>query len=176
MSASSPGGGGIAVAPLYTERLVLRPMPARQVAAIVAGSRLADWAPDFPDEGDLVIGRMLSESPPGTGPAGAFGQRQVLERASGLVVGGVGFFGTPADGSVEIGYGVVPSRRDRGYATEAVRAMIDYAFTRADVREVRAGVEVDNLASVRVLEKAGLRCLRRTEGLAHFSTSAQPDG
>lgn len=113
---------------------------------------------------------MLSMSPPAGGPASVFGIRQLIERSSGLVAGGVGFFGPPADGSVEIGYGVVPSRRGRGYATEAVRAMIDFAFTHADVREICAGVDVDNIVSVRVLEKVGMRCLRRTESQAVFST------
>lgn len=175
MSTFSLTGGTDAVPPLYTERLVLRQISADQIAAIVGHSRLADWAPDFPAEGDLEIGRMLSKSPLATGPASVFDIRQLIERSSDLVVGGVGFFGPPTDGSVEIGYGVVPSRRGRGYAIEAVRAMIDFAFTDAEVREVRAGVDVDNVASVRVLEKAGLRCRRRTEGQAVFSTPRLAD-
>src|SRR6202021_1753542 len=57
--------------------------------------------------------------PSGAGPSGAepgdeaWGHRQVVERASGLVVGGIGFFGPPLDAEVEIGYGIGPSREGR---------------------------------------------------------------
>ncbi|MEU5940421.1 GNAT family N-acetyltransferase [Micromonospora sp. NPDC047548] len=75
----------------------------------------------------------------------------------------MGLFWPPADGAVEFGYGVVLSRRGRGYATEAARAIVAFALTAPGVREVRADVEPANRASVRVLEKAGLH-RRRTGG------------
>jgi RimJ/RimL family protein N-acetyltransferase len=56
---------------------------------------------------------------------------------------------------VEIGYGLVASRRGRGYATEAVRALTAFAVGRPDVTEVVATVDPGNLASIRVLEKVG---------------------
>ena len=171
---SVPSGGGDAAAELTTDRLVLRPVTAQPVEAIVGGNRLPDWASDFPDEGDVVIARMLNTNGLPAGPARAFGQRQLVERSSGLVVGGVGFFGPPERGSVEIGYGVVPSRRSRGYATEAVHAMIEFAFRQDGVQSVRAGVELSNPASVRVLEKAGMTLLRRTADLADFAVEAGP--
>ena len=85
-----------------------------------------------------------------------FGQRLVVERATGLVVGGIGLFGPPEDGRVEFGYGIVESRRGRGYATEAARALVEVALGLPHVTEVTAGVDPTNAASVRVLEKAGL--------------------
>ena len=101
--------------------------------------------------------------PSGAGPSGAepgdeaWGHRQVVERASGLVVGGIGFFGPPLDAEVEIGYGIVPSRQGRGYATEALLAMIAMAWADARVRTVVAGTDPGNVASQRVLGKAGFR-------------------
>lgn len=53
--------------------------------------------------------------------------------------------------------------------------MIGFAFTHAGVREVRVGVDLDNIPSVRVLEKVGMRYLRRTEGQALFSTPRLAD-
>jgi ribosomal-protein-alanine N-acetyltransferase len=139
---------------LLTERLVLRPVTAEHVTAVLAGHRQADWAPDFPSEGDEVIARMLDRD--GLPEDTRFGQRVVVERATGLVVGGIGLFGPPEDGQVEIGYGIVESRRGRGYATEAARALIEAALSLPGVTEVVAGVDPGNPASVRVLEKAGL--------------------
>ncbi len=81
----------------------------------------------------------------------------MVERASGLVVGGIGFFGPPLGGEAEIGYGIVPSRQGRGYATEAVQAMLTMAWADSRVRTVVAGTDPGNAASQRVLEKAGFR-------------------
>ena len=139
---------------VVTERLLLQPVTAEHVAAVVAGQRLSGWAPDFPSEGDRVIAGMLDRDGVPTDPL--FGQRLVVERETGLVVGGIGLFGPPEDGRVEFGYGIVESRRGKGYATEAARAMVALALGLPDVAEVVAGVDPTNTASVRVLEKAGL--------------------
>src|ERR1700722_6383867 len=113
--------------------------------------------------------------PSGAGPSGAepgdeaWGHRQVVERASGLVVGGIGFFGPPLDAEVEIGYGIVPSRQGRGYATEALLAMIAMAWADARVRSVGAGTDPGNVASQRVLGKAGFsRIAGRITGSGEF--------
>ena len=51
------------------------------------------------------------------------------------------------------------THRGKGYATEGARALIDYAFERG-ARRVYAGTMVVNVASRRVMEKAGLRFVR----------------
>jgi [ribosomal protein S5]-alanine N-acetyltransferase len=80
----------------------------------------------------------------------------VVERASGAVVGGCGYKGPPdAEGCVEIAYGVAPSYRSRGYATEAARALVAFAFGRCYVRLVRAHTRPENIASARVVAKCG---------------------
>ncbi|MDT3439774.1 MULTISPECIES: GNAT family N-acetyltransferase [unclassified Pseudofrankia] len=156
---------------LITERLVLRLWSAEErtaVLAVTAASngdglpvrRPAHWADDFPDEGDQVIADGLGRYPAWMGP---FGHRQVVERDSGLIIGGIGLFWPPTDGRVEIGYGIVPSRQGRGYATEAVIALTEFAFALPAVRTVLANVERPNPASIRVLAKSGFRH-HHTEG------------
>lgn len=141
-----------------SERLELRPVPWAAVEAIVTGDRLPDWAEDFPDTGDRVIARMLHQAgrlgakPQRPGP---WGHYQVVERADGTVVGGIGFRGPPKDGVAEIGYGIVPSRQGRGYATEAVNAVLLLAWEQPETNTVIAHTEIANLASQRVLGKAG---------------------
>jgi [ribosomal protein S5]-alanine N-acetyltransferase len=146
-------------ADLITERLALRSWAAREVDAVVGGVRLPHWAADFPAEGDRVIAGLFGEHPEWLG-----GHRLVVERDSGLVVGSIGLFWPPNDGVLEIGYGIVPSRRGRGYAAEATRALTDHAFTAPGVHAVHAEVEPSNPASVRVLEKAGFRLLDGVTG------------
>ena len=159
---------------LITERLVLSPVTAEHVAAVVAGRRLAGWAPDFPAEGDRVIAGMLDRNGLPDGADAAFGQRLVVERATGLVVGGVGLFGPPEDGRVEFGYGIVESRRGRGYAMEAARALVQAALGLPGVTEVTAGVDPANPASVRVLEKAGLTFRSHDGAEAQYGVPAPP--
>jgi ribosomal-protein-alanine N-acetyltransferase len=68
----------------------------------------------------------------------------------------VGFKGYPnPDGEVEIGYGIDPSYQSRGYTTEVVRALIVWAFEHPICQAVLADTQKSNLASQRVLEKAG---------------------
>lgn len=86
-----------------------------------------------------------------------------IDRAQNAVVGDAGFKGRPNhDGTVEIGYGIAPAHRDRGYATEAVRSLVDWAFTHPEVKRVVAECAPDNPASTRVLDKSGFRLTDRT--------------
>jgi RimJ/RimL family protein N-acetyltransferase len=58
---------------------------------------------------------------------------------------------------VELGFGLRKPSWGNGYATEVARALVQRAFTELGAVSLVACVTVDNVASVRVLEKAGLR-------------------
>jgi RimJ/RimL family protein N-acetyltransferase len=75
----------------------------------------------------------------------------------GAAVGGIGFVlkDDIFRRSAEIGYWLGESYWGRGIVTEAVRAVTDYAFANFDLCRIYAGVFEWNLASMRVLEKAG---------------------
>ncbi|MGW0904323.1 GNAT family N-acetyltransferase [Streptomyces sp. NPDC002853] len=154
---------------MTTERLVLRPWPADEVTAVLGDRRLAHWAEDFPADEGRVIAGFIADRPDALSP---YGQRQVIERTTGLVVGAIGLFWPPTAGALEIGYGIVASRRGLGYASEATRALTAYALTAPGVHTVYADVELTNPASVRVLEKAGLRRWSGDTITARFGTSA----
>lgn len=74
------------------------------------------------------------------------------------LVGSGGFKGkADVAGMVEIGYEIAPEYRRRGFATEAARALVDYAFSHTHVRAVDAHTLPERNASVRALEKTGMR-------------------
>jgi RimJ/RimL family protein N-acetyltransferase len=52
---------------------------------------------------------------------------------------------------------MIPNERGKGYCTEAVRIIIDYLFLSRDVVRIQAQTETGNLASQKVLEKAGFK-------------------
>ena len=150
---------------------------------MLSGQRRADWAADFPAEGDQVIAGLLARTglPTRTGlpaddDARRFGHHLVVERDTSTVVGGAGFFGPPQDGEVEIGYGIVPSRQRRGYATEAVQAMVADVFQLDSVHIVTANVDLDNPASIRVLEKSGMTLCTRNQEQATYHIRRPPPG
>ncbi len=79
----------------------------------------------------------------------------ILESES-ILVGGIGFKGPPnGDGEVELGYGFDPPYQNQGLATEAVVALTTWAFEQPGVRFVTAETNYTNVASARVLQKAG---------------------
>jgi len=59
---------------------------------------------------------------------------------------------------VEVGYHVRRDLWGRGYATEAARACIDYAFVQLGARRVISMIRPENVASRRVAEKNGMTC------------------
>jgi ribosomal-protein-alanine N-acetyltransferase len=152
-SPRAPGASPEQPPALTTPHLRLPVWPRADLAAVVAGDRRPHWAADFPADGDREIAGHLAAVPGAPVPDG---QRLLVERATGLVVGAAGLFPPDEAGVVAFGYGVVPSRRGRGYATEAARALVEHALTLPGVTAVRAEAERANPASVRVLEKAGL--------------------
>jgi [ribosomal protein S5]-alanine N-acetyltransferase len=80
----------------------------------------------------------------------------MVDRDDGRVIGSCGYKGPPgADGVVEIAYGVDPAHRGRGYATEAARALVAFAFGSGSVRLVLAHTLPEPNASTAVLRKCG---------------------
>jgi len=72
-----------------------------------------------------------------------------------VLAAGGGFKGPPQDGSVEIGYSVLPQFHGRGHASEMVRALTDWAFTQPGVSRIVAETTEDNVPSMRLLRRLG---------------------
>lgn len=80
-------------------------------------------------------------------------------RESHFGAGLIGFKGIlPGPSDVEIGYGISPAYQNRGYTTEAVQALVAWAFGDPRCTGIYANVLRTNPASSKVLEKAGFGC------------------
>ena len=85
-------------------------------------------------------------------------QLAVTLRETGELIGNCGIRMAAADShEAEIGYELSPDQWGRGYATEAVAAILRFGFDELRVRRIAAWLVADNVASARVLEKNGLR-------------------
>jgi RimJ/RimL family protein N-acetyltransferase len=145
---------------LTTPRLRLRLVSVAEMQELLNGHR-ADgvrWAEGYPLDGSLVAVAMQLDLVKRGVERGPFGHFQVLLRNEELVIGDVGFHAPPDElGEVSIGFGMVPAARGRGFATEALRGLLDWALRRPEIRSVHADTDLVNLASQRVLLAAGMR-------------------
>src|SRR5690348_336002 len=92
-------------------------------------------------------------------PVSGLGVFAAMKKESGEFLGWFSFRSNDANNlnEVSLGYRLRRAVWGRGYATEGVRALIREGFTNLDVQRVVATTYQDNLASIHVMEKAGLK-------------------
>lgn len=135
---------------LRTRRCELVPVSAALANEILAGHYEKVW----PGEGwphadtSAAMSQVLTKAP----------AHVWLIQLAGRTIGDCGTHGPiDATGSVEIGYGLAAPYRGRGYGTEVVTALTQWLIGRPGVTKVSARTAVHNVASWKVLEKAGFR-------------------
>jgi RimJ/RimL family protein N-acetyltransferase len=152
---------------LVTERLLLEPISVPMIEAVARG----DWAEL--ERLAMAIGPIVRPGPElihrGFGWSvdrirrnpewRLWGDRLLIAReGERRILGSVVFHGHPGeDGDAEIGYGIEESAQGRGLATEATRACVEWALRQPAVLTVSATTHPLNRASIRVLEKVGMR-------------------
>jgi RimJ/RimL family protein N-acetyltransferase len=82
------------------------------------------------------------------------GQWFFIEKKDGTKIGLIAHF--VAHGTV-IGYAVLPNERRKGYGSEAIEIIVDYLFLTKNIVRIQAETHPENIASQRVLEKAGFK-------------------
>ena len=87
----------------------------------------------------------------------------------GRMIGDIGIHFTE-DHQIEIGYTLSPEHQGNGYAFEAVKVVINYAFLEWKKHRITASVDPENTQSIKLLEKLGFR------KEAHFVKSFLMDG
>jgi len=168
---------------LNTDRLTIRPLTANDLWVchqLYLDTRWADKG--LTNEGNLQIRRSWLDwtirnyteldrlnQPP-------YGDRAVEFRENGRLIGLVGLvpllapfaqlpsFGSQVDPpfSAEVGlfWMISPAMQGRGFATEAARALVSYAFDVLKLGRIMAGTGYDNLASIAVMRKLGMKIER----------------
>jgi RimJ/RimL family protein N-acetyltransferase len=97
-----------------------------------------------------------------------YGYWAIEEKSTGKFIGEIGFADFKRDiapsmrNVPELGFALVPEAHGKGYATEAVRAVLDWGDARLPSKRTVCLVNVDNGASLRILEKNGYSIFERT--------------
>jgi len=138
---------------LETERLMLRAPrheDAKAIARVVNDRRITENTSRIPhpyglDDAKEFIGAVNRRD----------GEAAFIILFEGRLIGGCGV--DPREDGPEIGYWLGVPHWGKGYATEAARAVIDFAFSDLGREVLHAGARVSNPASRRVLEKCGFQ-------------------
>ena len=144
---------------MHTERLLLRP-PAVQDAQSI----FAQWTSDpdvtrfllWPTHRDVEDTRAFLRGCQQAWREGASRFPWVLTRTDDSTP--VGMLELNVDGhAVSVGYVISPRFQARGFATEALEHVIEVALAKPSVWRVWATTDIENIASARVMEKAGMQ-------------------
>ena len=97
---------------------------------------LQQWVEDYSKESSYLWGICLNDC--------------------GELIGSIGAFITEVDYKADVGYCIGQKWWGKGYASEALRGLIDYMFEKTDIERIGAYHAVENIASGKVMENAGM--------------------
>jgi RimJ/RimL family protein N-acetyltransferase len=142
--------------PIRTERMLLRRFELTDRAAFLRYRRHPDvarhqsWDADYSDvDADGFLAEMTTAEV--WRPGHWF---QIALEHDGTLIGDVAFRPDPARPEAEIGYSLHPDNHGRGFASEAVRALVAWLGERG-MTAVVAGCDIENASSARLLERVG---------------------
>lgn len=146
--------------PLLTERLELRDFREGDVGAVQAWAgdpevvRFMGWGPNTVEQTREFLQRKLAER---TGQPRRTWDLAVANRDTGRVIGSVGLRLDEALQQAALGYCYDQDAWGHGFATEAAREMLRFGFEELGLHRIHASVDTRNGASIRVLDKIGMR-------------------
>ncbi|WP_316670461.1 GNAT family N-acetyltransferase [uncultured Propionibacterium sp.] len=140
---------------LRTRRLDLVGVDPARAQELAAGVCPLPCAPGYPHADTSGAARLARAAIELDNWVPGYGMYMIVRRCDGLVVGDIGFHAPPdLRGAAEIGYGLAAGERRKGYMTEALSALLDWAHANG-CATVLADVNPDNYPSVAVLERCG---------------------
>ena len=158
---------------LETERLYLRPIGLEDKEALFAyrsdvmANQYQGWIPKTMDDVEAFINQLSSEA----NVPDTWHQLAIVEKESGKMIGDVGLhFLGPENWQVEIGYTLSLPFQKKGYATEALRKVIDFLLNDLKKHRIIASIDPANVDSIRLVERLGFR------KEAHFIESIYQNG
>lgn len=132
---------------IKTKRMFLQPMSDEEIEKLIAATES--------DELRTAYGEMLSGCKSNPENRIWYAPWKMTIKDNNTYIGDLCFKGPASEKAVEIGYGILPEYEGKGYTTEAVQAMTQWAFGNSEVVFVEAETAPDNKASLRILEKCG---------------------
>lgn len=147
--------------PVVTERLLIRRMAAGDLHDLLRFNTHPanlQYQAITPFTEEKAVAYLEQQSTLDPGEAGAWMSFAVELPQEGRMIGEVGIFLPPQPRSKgDVGWSFHPDYHGCGYATEAARVLLAYAFEVQELHRVTAGCDTRNAASVRLMERLGMR-------------------
>ncbi|HPH21351.1 MAG TPA: GNAT family N-acetyltransferase [Haliscomenobacter sp.] len=148
---------------LQTDRLILRTLTLDDAAFIVELVNSPGWIKYIGYRNINTIEdacNYLNNGPLKSYADNGFGLWAIVLKNEGMPIGMCGLIKRDGLEDADLGYAVLPAYEGQGYVTEAAKAVLHYIFDILKIKRVLAITNVDNVASIRVLEKIGFQFLR----------------
>ena len=145
------------VKPIQTERLELIAFEPDAIRHLIQGERDFDLPKDFPSQDDIDGFLSIQLHRMEASPDRRDWMARLMVTHTRQVIGHCGFHGPPeVIGRAEIGYTVFTQFRGMGYAKEAAKALVQWAFAQGE-KEVYASVSPENAPSLAVVKSLGFK-------------------
>lgn len=158
---------------LVTERLILRPIEKKDADAIFSyrsdsiTNKYQGWIPRSLDD----VHEFINKVAPEINILDTWFQFVIIRNDSNEIIGDVGIHFLNTDKKqVEIGCTLNKDYHGKGYATEALRQIIDYLFSKLNKHRIIASLDPGNTSSIKLVERLGFR------KEAHFKESILING
>ncbi len=145
---------------LTTERLILRPFQVDDQTALfeyrsdAEANKYQGWIPTNIKDVEDFFAKLASK----INVPGSWFQLAIIETNSQKLIGDVGIHFLEDDiQQVELGYTIHREYQRKGYATEALTAVLHYLFSDLKKHRITASIDPENLSSIRLLEKLRFR-------------------
>lgn len=161
---------------LQTERLILIPFTT-QICKNLIHNDFSDLysiglkrGKSWPDDDVLeTLPKILTNLSLVEAPTG-FESWMIIKNDTLEIIGDLGFKGFNYEkGNIDIGYGIIKEERGKGYAEEATKALIKWAYTEEVVKEITARCLIDNTSSVKLLKKLNFEITKNDDEMIHWS-------
>ena len=93
----------------------------------------------------------------------------IIKNESLEIIGDIGFKGfNHAQPNIDLGYGIIKNERRKGYAEEAARAIIKWALSNKEVKEITAKCLIENISSINLLRKLNFVQTMQDDGMVYW--------
>lgn len=161
---------------LQTKRLTLIPFT-RQICENLINEDYSDLfqlglkkGKSWPDK-DVIetLPKIISNLSKVPSPTG-FESWMIIKNETSEIIGDLGFKGfNYNEENIDIGYGLIKEERGKGYAEEATKTLIKWAFSEEIVKEITARCLIDNSSSINLLKKLDFVVTKNDNEMIHWS-------
>lgn len=143
---------------IETPRIILRPIAPHDREAIFSyrsdaeTNQYQSWVPKTIEEVD----QFIAKNPASFNQPETWFQLVISEQETNAIIGDMGVHFID-DYQVEIGFTLSKEKQGKGFATESVKALINYLFETLNKHRIIASIDPANTNSIRLLERVGFR-------------------